>query len=326
MDTDERSEPSPQSPPTAEASPQPGPAAGSSPHATPRNRPRSILRRLAGHWKGIFLTWLLVFPPVAYLIHRFVEPTYEAFSVLQIEPTKERLFSIDVQDFTDRKYIEPYLQTQVLLMTSDKVLDQAISADPRIANLPMINSSMDPKAELRKQMVVEIVDNRTYLIRVALASANPEEAAAIVNAVVDAYLEQHNEYHRSANKALHKSLSEELDKLAKDISAKKTELKELVEKGHVEISRVTVEPVASKKDDSRIPLSLDVVTEEQYARVADRLIQADLELIDAQAKLETAKRTRKPGEAKPGDQPAIAGSSPRRPRRSSVSWRLPSKR
>ncbi len=49
--------------------------------------------------------------------------------------------------------------------------------------------------------------------------------------------------------------------------------------------------------------------------MADRLIQADLELIGAQAKLETARRTRKPVEARPGDPagtprpPAIAGSS-----------------
>ena len=93
---------------------------------------------------------------------------------------------------------------------------------------------------------------RTYLIRVALATADPEASAAIVNAVVNAYLEQHNDYHRTANKVLHKSLRDELEKLAKDISGKKTELKALVEKGVVELSRVAVVPAASKQDDSRI--------------------------------------------------------------------------
>ncbi len=216
MDTKDTSESNTQIPPACDESPQPDPVPGSSQTATTRIGPRSIIRRLAGRSWEILLLWLVVATPLAYLIYMFVEPTYEAFSVLQIEPTKESLFSTGGQNPTDRESID-YLQTQVQLITTDKVLDQALSADPRIANLPGIKSSKDSKADLRKAMEVGIVDKRTYLIRVALTSRDPEEAAALVNAVVDAYLDQHNEYHRSANKALHKSLSDELEKLAKDI-------------------------------------------------------------------------------------------------------------
>ena len=118
----------------------------------------------------------------------------------------------------DRVIAQPYLETQVQLISSDKVLDAAIArpastTTPMIAKLPMIVKSKDPKADLRKEMLVEIVKN-TFLIRVALASRDPEEAALIVNAVVESYLEQHSEYHRSANKALKKSLEEELATLA----------------------------------------------------------------------------------------------------------------
>ena len=106
--------------------------------------------------------------------------------------------------------------------------------------------------------------------------------------MVNSYLKQRNEYHRTANKVLHKSLTEERDRLAKEIHERNRELKALVEQGHIELLRVMVKPVAAKEDDSRIP-SLEVVSEEQYARVTDRLMQADLDLIDAQAKLDTAR-------------------------------------
>ena len=53
-----------------------------------------------------------------------------------------------------------------------------------ISKLAMIAKSKDPKADLRKEMAVEILKN-TFLIRVGLASQDPEEAALIVNAVVD---------------------------------------------------------------------------------------------------------------------------------------------
>ena len=97
--------------------------------------------------------------------------------------------------------VKPYLLTQVNLITSNSVLDAAL-ADPAIRNLSMIRSSKDPKAELREEMRVEIVGENTYLIQVALAAKDPNQAAAIVNAVVDAYIEQHNRYHLNKNRSL----------------------------------------------------------------------------------------------------------------------------
>ena len=229
-----------------------------------------------------------------------------------------------MQGIPDRRDDEPYLQTQVQLITSDVVLDAALSRDDRIARLPMIKESEDPKADLRKHMDVGIVNKNTYLIRVALATGNPDEAAMIVNAVVDAYMDQHTLYHRSANKAQHKSLTEELDKLAKEILGKKNELKNL-DHGAAIASQMMTRPVAAKKDDLGIP-SLDVISEEQFARVVDRLFQADLDLIDAQAKLETARLARKAREARPDDQPAIAEGPKKAARRRSRSRRLPWRR
>ena len=102
-------------------------------------------------------------------------------------------------------------------------------------------------------------------------------------------------------------MAEELEKLAKEILEKKNELKNL-DHGAAIASHVMTRPVAAKKDDLGVP-SLDVISEEQFAGVVDRLSQADLELIDAQAKLETARLARKAREARPDDQPAIAEGS-----------------
>ena len=213
----------------------------SSHNPTTRVVPRSFVRKLASHWWRILLLWLVVSTPVAYLIYSLVEPTYEAFSLLQVQPTQEQLLTPSVHDAADRMIAQPYLQTQVQLISTNQVLDAALArpastTTPAIAKLPMIATSKDPKALLRQSMAVEILPN-TFLIRVALASRDPEEAAWIVNAVVDSYLEQHGDYHKSANKALKKSLEDETKRLDETITYKKKELKDLFETGHVAMER-----------------------------------------------------------------------------------------
>ena len=257
--------------------------------STPQINPRLILRGLNRHWWRILLLWLVVSTPLAYLIYTLVQPTYEAFSLLQIQPTKEFLFNL-MQTPADRGSVEPYLLTQVHLITSDQVLEAALSTDPRIVKLPMIKKSKDPKADLREKMDVGIVDKRTYLIRVALASADPDEAAAIVNAVVTAYVDQHNEYHRTSNKALHKSLTDELVKLTGDILGKKTELKALVGTGHVDVSKsvLAVDSTKDNADDSGQHTMLASVTEEQYTQTTNELLHTEMALLEDQAKLEAA--------------------------------------
>jgi succinoglycan biosynthesis transport protein ExoP len=254
--------------------------------STPQISPQLILRGLNRHWWRILLLWLVVSVPLAYSIYTLVQPTYEAFSLLEIEPTKPELFG--PANSADNRIVDAYLETQVQLITSNGVLEEALSRDPRIAQLPMIKKSKDPKADLREEMVVEIVGKRTYLIRVALASADPEEAAAIVNAVVTAYVEQHNEYHRNSNKALHKSLIEEHEKLAKEILEKKEDLKKLAEKGNVQFGVVPQKMNPVKDDDSLNQTILPTVTEEQYTQAANTLLQTEMDLLEAQAMLEAA--------------------------------------
>jgi hypothetical protein len=238
------------------------------------------------------LLWLGVSALAGCLLFALFGPTYEAVSVLRVEPTKPRLFDGPLrEEFTDRRRVQPYLLTQINLIKSNQVLEAAV-AYPTVLNFPMIKNSIDPKADLRENLTVEIVEKDTYLIRVALESSDPAEAAAIINAVVRSYLDQHNRFHQGTNSTLRKFLVEELNKLEQDIQTKKTKLTALGKKANVE-DRPIVGPKPTEKDaDPALQPSFSVVTAEQYARLTDRLIQADFELIDAQAGLETAKSSK----------------------------------
>ena len=244
-----------------------------------------LLRGLSRHWWRILLLWLVISIPLAYAIHNLIEPTYEAFSILQVEPAQPQLFG-PLHPGSD--LAQPYVQTQVQLITSEKVLDAAISTNPRIAKLPMVRESRDAKADLRKAMAVEIVDRNTYLIRVALTSRNAEEAAEIVNAVVAAYLEQLGDYHRSANKTLHTMLNNELTKLNLEIEAKKTELGNLVQDGHVAFTKLKLNSSPSKEDETQSQTAFSNVTQDIYNSTAHTLLLTEMEILKAQAELETA--------------------------------------
>ena len=54
--------------------------------------PRTLLRGLTRHWWQILLIWLVLAVPAVYLIRQFVEPTYEAFSLLQVQPVSHELY------------------------------------------------------------------------------------------------------------------------------------------------------------------------------------------------------------------------------------------
>ena len=124
--------------------------------STPQVTPRILIRGLSRHWWRIMLFWLVVSAPLAYLIYAMVEPTFEATSLLRAEPTQSDIYGPGTLQ-NSRGDVKPYLLTQVQLITSDSVLDAAL-AKPGISNLPMIRSSKDPKADLRR--AVERRDRR----------------------------------------------------------------------------------------------------------------------------------------------------------------------
>ena len=187
--------------PAAIAPPSRDLAVAAPPLGSPQITPRILIRGLSRHWWRIMLCWLLLSAPLAVLIYTMVEPTYEAVSLLRADPTAPDPYGPGLHATPNMSADRIYLLTQVKLITTNSVLDAAL-ANPAIANLPMIRKAKDPKTTLREAMRVEIVGQNTYLLEVALASKDPVEAAAIVNAVVKAYTEQHADYYQKANRSL----------------------------------------------------------------------------------------------------------------------------
>ena len=70
--------------------------------STPQITPQVILRGLSRHWWRILLLWLVVSTPLAYLIYSLVEPTYEAFSLLQVQPSNAGSLQPGGHDGMDR--------------------------------------------------------------------------------------------------------------------------------------------------------------------------------------------------------------------------------
>ena len=202
---------------------------------------------------------------------------------MRVTPTSWQLYEPTHPEKVDFKAAEPYLKTQVSLLTSDRVLAPAI-ASSEIVNLSTIKNSDDPREFLREHMKVEIVKD-AYLIRVALELPDGNQAAAIVNAVVHSYLLYNGEHQRSGNSTLRKSLAEHDEEYKKQISEKRDELRRLYQAGTTaSVPRISLNASGKVSDPTQPRLS--TVTETQARRVADEIINSDLELIKAQSVLE----------------------------------------
>ncbi len=290
MDVDDQSDPNVQGSSSEGSFPHSDWAAGRDSRPVPPTGRRSIVRGLAGQWWRILLLWLLVSSPVAYLIFTFVEPTYEATSLLQAGPAPPAIYGpglwVNPKEADDRSY----LLTQVQLIKSQSILDAAL-AKPAISSVAMIRSSKDPKADLRERLRVEIIGDNTYLLRVSLDSRDPDEAAAIVNAVVESYIELHRNYSQVTNRSLRRDLKTERERLGQQIEEKYSELTKLAATGEVGFPRLVVAgPVNEGDTKGPVESSVRSVPEEQFQEISNRLIRADFELLDARARLDAARR------------------------------------
>ncbi len=246
---------------------------------------KRILSRITDRFWEILLIWLVVSVLLVSVIYLLVEPTYEAFSTLQVEPISPGLFSQFGSEASDTSKVTPYLQTQVGLLTSDRVIQEAIT-DPHVVHLATIKESEDPKVELRKNLVVQIVKD-AYLIRVALELRDASQAATIVNAVVQSYLSYNSEYQRGRNSTLRASLITEYGRIQKEIEVKRSELQKLANKSAVNATGLALNlSVSEKASDPTQPVFSDV-TDELSQQIASEMVKTDLDLIKAQAILET---------------------------------------
>jgi polysaccharide biosynthesis transport protein len=248
-----------------------------------------ILRGLGRHWWRILALWLVVSAPIAFLLYMAIQPTYEATSLLRVEPAVPDPLSPLIRNSAEIQG-STYLRTQVGLITSAKVLNPAI-ADPLVVNLATIRKSVDPKTDLLDKLKVVIVPD-TNLIRIALELPNPEEATTIVQAVVQSYLTQNTEYSRGANRDLTESLKQQLRKIAEEINLKKSMLKDLYKKGNISVLKKP-ELSVNNDDTNGLQPSFKNVSEGHLHNVIAQLDETGLELIEAMSTLEVKRDTHK---------------------------------
>jgi polysaccharide biosynthesis transport protein len=245
--------------------------------------PRIILRGLTRHWWLILLLCIVVSAPLMTLIYFSVQPTYEASSLLLIEPASPELFSPLKGGSGDGRSVT-YLETQVSRISSARVLDQVV-ADPLVVNLPTIKKWEDPRNDLRKRLMVGI-EGDTNLIRVSLELADPNEAKTIVAAVVEHYMAHNTDYSRGANKELMNNLSKQLEKLASEINTKRAQLQQLVTKGKVMFNPTDMLNTAKKDETDPTRPTFKSLSDDLLHKTMADMVQTDLELIEAQAMLD----------------------------------------
>jgi capsular exopolysaccharide synthesis family protein len=261
---------------------------------------RQLLRGLGRNWWRIALLWVVISSPLVYLIYKLVEPSYQAYSLLLIESNQQDLFAPSIWSRDSGGQQPTYLQTQITTIISNPVLDAALSV-PSVASLPMIKDSTDPKNDLRKKLDVQIIPN-THWIRVALESADPNEAAQIVNAVADAFGDQTKEYGTGASRLLKADLEKYKNSLKEDIDKTRGKLRELFAAGNVMLPKVG--PSTKGSDVEQLPQpAFDSLTLDQYRTTKDLLMQTEFQLMELeakfQAKLAEAQQLQAAGESLP---------------------------
>ena len=163
--------------------------------------PKVVVRAMKRHWWRILAIWAIGSAGLGYLAYTKIRPLYEATAWLEVEPPVREIL-VQSRNGVD---FGPYLDTQVLLITSPDVLATAI-ADPAIAQLPKIRAAVDPEIELRREIAAAVLKG-THVIKVQMTGENAVEVAAIVNAVVNAYLEK-------AKSWTDETAKDQIDKLA----------------------------------------------------------------------------------------------------------------
>jgi capsular exopolysaccharide synthesis family protein len=287
MDTIDRSHSNLPAPFSAPLVPAPAltPALPADPGATPTIQisPKVLLRGVTRHWWRILLLWLFVSAPIAFAIFQYIQPTFEAFSLLRIEPAAPELFQpIKGSSGDGRSYT--YLQTQTELIASPPVLVPVV-ANPLVTGIAMIKNSKDPESELRKKLMVEIV-GETNLIRVAMESTEPEDATTIVNAVVESYMLENARYKRGANKELTDVLAKQMEKIKADIETNKKTLKRLLKNGKVSMLKPEEMLNSSTEETDPAKPTFKKSSADHVQRMMAEMHHTDLSLLEARAQLE----------------------------------------
>lgn len=181
----------------------------------------------AGSVLAAFKRWFWIATPIgvllsvgaAALVWYYSTPTYRAIAWLGLEGTTHSYIAFP-QDREGYK-TNPFIQTQIELLRSPLVLDQAV-LDPALQDVPPIRDSSEPATYLSKKLGVEAV-RLSELIQVSMETSSAEWSAKIVNAVVKAYIEYQEKQGMARNLRI-------IELLEKERERRRAELTELQRK------------------------------------------------------------------------------------------------
>ena len=257
---------------------------------------RVALRGARRYWWLVLALWIVGSVGISAVIYMKVRPNYRAYSYLRVEPQKDNIFGGQ----TSGETLDAYLQTQVQLITSPNVLTAA-GTSPKAAMLPRIQTAGDVVQELRKAISVNVVPG-TYLIEVSMTSQSAFEAATLVNAAVDAFMASNSEWSDGMTRNQIKNLETYQVELKDQTDVLERRWKELAVLGDPDAEYVKniqqQNSAASKAEDGAAVREGNVVkagtvTIDEYKRVRHELFQVNLDLAQAQAWLDSARKAAK---------------------------------
>jgi capsular exopolysaccharide synthesis family protein len=222
-------------------------------------------RAVRRYWWQAALIWIVGSGGLMTLAYFKVKPTFSSFSRVRVEPFGQRLFGGGAEgDFNI------YKETQVNIITSPTVIEDAIISHNELLTLERIRGSEDAQAEIRSALNVAIVKN-TNLIQVETTCESPHEAAFIVNSVVDAYLKRASD--NSDEDSKHKR-----DRL---MAAKREK------EDHVKQRRERIKELQEKfgAADVRDLQNRNTMTIDAYARFSEQLTTIEIEIEKAEARV-----------------------------------------
>ncbi|MHC4418171.1 MAG: Wzz/FepE/Etk N-terminal domain-containing protein [Planctomycetota bacterium] len=208
----------------------------------------SLVTPIIRRWRIVLLTSLLMclvgIPAVWYL----VKPSYQATAAIRIAPVIPSILFGDSDSDSVIPMYDNFKNTQAEMIKSDRVLQRVADdlANKNLAFFGKVNDvsqlpndnrpeteAADPVDVLRKALNSGILkvtpERRSELIKIVMESANPEEAAQIVNSFVNAYMaiEGSNEARRDDRKLT--LLENERKVLAEKLERQRRTIQQLAE-------------------------------------------------------------------------------------------------
>jgi len=240
--------------------------------------PKLVVRALRRHWWQILAVWMVGSLGLMYLAYTKIKPMYDAVSWILVEPASSKVLANMGGGSTD---FGPYLDTQVLLVTSPEVLQVALD-DPEVKQIPRITMAEDPETDLRKEIGVGIPQRGTHLIQVRMTGEKPEELVKIVNAVVRAYIDKAELAAQAASNNQIKAMKKTEDNYSLIIEDLKKTIRELTRKNADKVQKLAnqvgdIEPKDPVIRDPKDALGRWEMTMEQFRGLQVELIKLQIE-------------------------------------------------